>query len=66
MMRSIFILVKLICQHGVVLWILPSRPGILRDRAIQEDMLSAMVFLDPHQNYNAPLNIFPERINLDS
>ena len=22
-------------------------------------MLSAMVFLDPHQNYNAPLNIFP-------
>ena len=31
-----------------------------RDRGYpREDMLSAMVFLDPHQNSNAPLNIFP-------
>ncbi len=31
-----------------------------RDRGYpREDMLSAMVFLDPHDNSNAPLNIFP-------
>ncbi len=31
-----------------------------RDRGYpREDMLSAMVFLDPHENANAPLNIFP-------
>ena len=32
-----------------------------RDRGYpREDMLSAMVFLEPHNDENAPLNIFPE------
>ena len=32
-----------------------------RDRGYpREDMLSAMVFLEPHNDINAPLNIFPK------